>query len=409
MTQKLKLLYVAGPGNVINTFECWRRGEDDPSQVSMTFSGQFYDLCTELDAEGYILASHPEKKFLQNGRFTLEHRPVRLQKRSGVLYYLGQILYQLSIVISALWYRADVVIQSDTDCFFVLALLPKLGIHVVPTLHCVLWAKYLPRSKVKKLLNRLNGWFFGSQCLAILSTSDDVNKQIGEITATRPLNIINFLSTYRRSEFKQIQPPNLQSSTFEVLFAGRIEPEKGVFDLLEIARRFRAAGREDIIFHVCGTGSKLDLLRQKVAQDGLEATFVIHGYCDKPTMRQMLSRSHVVVVPTKSSFVEGLNQVVIEGVLANRPVVTSSIWPALTYVREAVVEVPPDDVQAYGDAVLKLCDVPTFYEAKYRSCEKFQEQFYSSEKSWGTGLKAVLAPFYQAAPIEVATPDPGLS
>jgi len=408
MTQKLRILYVAGPGNVTNTFECWRRGEDDPSQVSMTFSGQFYDLCTELDAEGYILASHPEKKFLRNGRFTLEHRPALLQKQSGILYYLGQVLYQLSIIMTALWYRADVVIQSDTDCFFVLALLPKLGIQVVPTLHCVLWAKYLPRSKVKKLLGRLNGWFFEHHCLAILSTSDDVNKQIGEITNHRPKNIINFLSTYRRGEFKQIQPPDLQSSMFEVLFAGRIEPEKGVFDLLEIARQFKQAGRQDIVFNICGTGSKLEVLQQRVAQEQLESTFVVHGYCNKPTMRHMLNKAHVVVVPTKSSFVEGLNQVVIEGVLANRPVVTSSICPALSYVREAVVEVPPDDVQAYADAILRLCDSPTFYEQKYRSCEKYQEQFYSAERSWGTGLKAALAPFYRAAPVKVATPDPGL-
>ena len=107
-------------------------------------------------------------------------------------------------------------------------------------------------------------------------------------------------------------------------------------------------------------------------------------------MQEMFSLSHVVVVPTKSDFVEGLNQVVIEGILANRPVITSSVCPALSYVREAIVEVPPDDIQAYGDAILKLHDDDDFYEQKQLSCERLQEQFYSTSLSWSETLKSVL-------------------
>jgi len=424
MSKKMKIMYAAGPGNVIGTFDFWRKGQDDPSQVSMTFSGQFYDVCSALDAEGYIIASNSEKKVLKDGRFMLEHRPVLLSKQSGVLYHLGQILYELSFVISALLFKADVVVGNPTSYFFVSSLLPKLGIQVIPSLHCLLWSKcisqrnfaeinypkfdknldlykffvlYVEQVVLAKILRfkaslfwKINSKFFAKDCLAILSTSEDINDQVKQITNSQSCPVVNFLSTYRRTEFENVTPPSQDKSTFHVLFAGRIEADKGVFDLLEIAKRFKAECRSNIVFHICGTGSVLELLSKQVEEFELHSTFVLNGYCNKPKMQQMFSLSHVVIVPTKSDFNEGLNQVVIEGVLANRPIITSSVCPALAYVQEAVVEVPPDDVEAYGDAILKLHDNYDLYEEKQQSCKKLQEPFYSDSRSWSEALKSIL-------------------
>ncbi|MDX2231301.1 MAG: glycosyltransferase family 4 protein [Leptolyngbyaceae cyanobacterium bins.349] len=398
MAKNLKILYVAGPGNVIQTFNHWRQGEDDPSQVSMTFSGQFYDVCQALEADGYIIASHNEKQRLQDGAFTLEHRPVPLRQRQGALaYYVGQILYTLGIVASALKFRANAVVAGDLECYFLLSLLPKLGIQVIPSLHCVLWTKYGPLSRVKQWIYQANGYFFAHDCFAILSTSEDVSEQVRQITPHQGAKLVNFLSTYRRSEFAHIQPPDLNSPVFRVLFAGRIVPEKGVFDLLEIAKRFQAEGIQTIEFDVCGTGPALEALRQQIEAAGLQQTVHLHGYCDKPKMRQMFSQSHAVIVPTRSDFVEGLNQVVIEGVLANRPVITSSICPAIAYVEAAVVEVPPNDVAAYGDAILELQTNRAFYVEKQTSCKLLQEQFYNPATGWGEALKGVLCALPEAS------------
>lgn len=390
MSKQLKILYAAGPGNVIETFNYWRQGQDDPSQVSMTFSGQFYDVCTALDAEGHIIASQPQKQILKQGQFTLEHRPIPFNHRSGILYYLGQIYYELGIVLTALKSRCDVVVGAGRPCFFVLSLLPRFGVQVVPSLHCVLWAKYKPLSKAQKIVIQLNRRFFTKDCFAILSTSEDINQQVQELTDHHPTRIINFLSTYRRHAFEGIAPSNPEQNIFHVLFAGRVEANKGVFDLLEIAKRFQKENHNTIVFHICGTGTALEDLQHQVETAHLQSTFVLHGYCNKAQMRQMFSLSHLVIVPTTSDFIEGLNQVVIEGVLANRPVVTSSICPALNYVKEAVVEVPPDDVQAYGDAILKLQQNYALYEEKRQKCQGLQEQFYCASRSWGTALKTIL-------------------
>jgi glycosyltransferase involved in cell wall biosynthesis len=109
-------------------------------------------------------------------------------------------------------------------------------------------------------------------------------------------------------------------------------------------------------------------------------------------MAEMYSRSHVVIVPTTTDFIEGFNKVVAEGVLAGRPVITSSVCPALALVREAVEEVPADDVAAYADAIVRLREDRALYEARRHACLSAQEQFYDPGQGWAAALKSVLAP-----------------
>lgn len=391
MVQKLRVLYAAGPGDVIGTYAYWKRGQDDPSQVAITFSGQFYEVCTQLDAQGYIISSNCNQKFIQDGRFILEHRPVPLAQKAGILYHIGQVWYALGLVRSALWFRANVAIISDTSHYFVLSLLPILKIQVVPSLHCVLWQKYVSPGRVQKLLSKLNQRFFAQDCLATLAISEDVTTQVQQITNYQSRPIFPFLSLYRRSEFQQISAPDSIRSPFRVLFGGRIERNKGVFELLEIAKRFLAEGRENIVFDICGDGSALEELQRQAEQDGVSAIVNFYGHCQKEQMRERFNAAHAVIVPTTIHFVEGLNKVVVEAILTGRPVITSSVCPALSYVRSAAIEVAPNDTQSYGDAIITLYENHRMYEEKRANCLKVQEQFYDASRSWGAALQSVLS------------------
>jgi glycosyltransferase involved in cell wall biosynthesis len=225
---------------------------------------------------------------------------------------------------------------------------------------------------------------------AIMSASHDISEQVGELTGGRQRPVHEFLPSYRREQFSGVGAPPAERSPFRVFYAGRIERNKGVFDLLDICKQFTAAGRTDIEFDVCGAGGALAELTAATEAAGLAARFRCHGHCDKGTMREMFARCHTVIVPTTSDFIEGFNQVVAEGVLSGRPVITSNICPALDYVRDAVVEVPPDDVKGYHDAILKLADDVAFYERTTAACHAAQGQFYDPERSWATTLKNVM-------------------
>ena len=391
MTKRLRILYAAGPGDVVGTYQYWVTGQDDPSQVSITYSSQFYEVCRDLEAESYVISSSQKRKFFYDGQFKIQHRPIPFQSSSALFYHLGQVWNGLRLIASAIRFRANVAVVVDgTTHWFVLSLLSWLGVQVIPSIHCGLWRKYVPPSKVQSLILKLSRHFFSRDCAAVLTVSDEISDQVAQLVGSKHRRVRRFSPIYRREEFAEIAPPSERHSPFRVLYVGRIEQEKGVFDLLEMAKHFAALGRNDITFDLCGNGSMLESLRDAAKLAGVDARFVCHGHCNKQKMRRMFNRSHAVIVPTRTGFAEGFNKVVAEGILSCRPVVTSAVCPALPYVRDAVVEVPPDDIMGYSNALLRLCDDRQFYEQKRQSCLGLQEQFYDHSKGWGGALKSIL-------------------
>jgi glycosyltransferase involved in cell wall biosynthesis len=63
----------------------------------------------------------------------------------------------------------------------------------------------------------------------------------------------------------------------------------------------------------------------------------------------------------------------------------------LSYVREAVIEVLPNHIEAYAQAVLELYNNPVIYEEKRLACLKLQEQFYDIDRSWAAALSKSLS------------------
>jgi glycosyltransferase involved in cell wall biosynthesis len=105
------------------------------------------------------------------------------------------------------------------------------------------------------------------------------------------------------------------------------------------------------------------------------------------------------VVPTTVEFVEGFNQVVVEALLAGRPVITSSVCPAVEYVEPAVLQVPPDDGDAYERAILTLADDAATYERLRAACEPVCRKFLDDATSFRTALRHVLSAVAEGRPI----------
>src|SRR5436305_14053187 len=81
MPRPLRILYVAGPGDVAGTYAHWKAGRDDPSEVAVTYSGQFFDVCRELGAPGYVIASSAKPADVRDGQFRIVHRPIPFARR----------------------------------------------------------------------------------------------------------------------------------------------------------------------------------------------------------------------------------------------------------------------------------------------------------------------------------------
>ena len=218
-----------------------------------------------------------------------------------------------------------------------------------------------------------------------MSASKEISRQLGK-SGVDQVKIHEFLPYYLASGFSDIKASSLTARPFRMLFIGRIEKVKGVFDLLEIYNILTSKGLE-LELDYCGNGSGLDQLRA-LTEDN--KSIRCHGHCNKPQLLSILEKSHIVVVPTTTDFVEGFNQVVIESVLSGRPVVTSDVCPAIEYVLPAVVECEPDNVSSYVENIEKLYMDEDFYRLKRDACDSLKHEFYDEKNSWGFVLQTIL-------------------
>jgi glycosyltransferase involved in cell wall biosynthesis len=72
-----------------------------------------------------------------------------------------------------------------------------------------------------------------------------------------------FRPSFPAAAFAEIPPARNFSAPFRVMFAGRIEQNKGVFDILEIAEKLREKGRP-IEFTLCGDGGALEAVEKAI-------------------------------------------------------------------------------------------------------------------------------------------------
>lgn len=390
-SKPLKILYAAGPGNVIETYHYWKTGKDDPRETSITYSGQFYTVCRELNAQAYVIAYNSDKQIIQDEQFTLEHRPIPFRNSSSILYHLGMLWYGIGLLISAIRFQTDVAVISDgTIHWFILSVFTLFGIKVIPSLHCVLFLKYIPPTKLQQLILRLSRRLFAKDCTAILVVSDEIGEQVKQLTNEQNQPIFRSFAIYREKQFEQITEPNLSNFPIKVLYIGRIESNKGIFILPEVAKQLVAQSQTNIKFDICGDGSALTELQVAVEKAKLTNFLVCHGHCNKNKIREMLNQCHIIIVPTQTNFGEGFNKVIVEGILAHRPVIASKVCNDLSLLNKAVISVEPDDIQGYTQAIIQLINDSQLYQEKQKATYVLQEQFYDLSKGWGTQLKSIL-------------------
>lgn len=389
MSHKYRIFYAAGPGDVIGTYHFWKAGKSDPSHLGYTDSEQFYDVVTEYNAQALVIASCSRIDAIQDGPFEIRHIPKK--KRTGKLYHLEQVLYGIKMCREAIRFKADAaLIEEGTAHWFVWKILRLFGIKIIPAFKCTLWPCTKPLSNRQKILNFINRSLFRNYSSALITMSKAIEDQINMITKSSHPPFVPFLPVYRKEIFSDIKMPEYQKRPFNVLFIGRMEVNKGVFDIIAIAKEFRHRGLLDIHFHFCGSGTLDNELLKAIEAENLGTTCQFYGYCNQDQLKPVLSKSHVVLVPTRSDFVEGFNMVVAEAVLAKRPVVSSPACPALAVVRPAAMEAIPDKYESYRDAILSLYHDPILYAQKVAACSTVSEQFYDMHNSWKSAIDNAL-------------------
>ncbi|TVQ44764.1 MAG: glycosyltransferase [Gloeocapsa sp. DLM2.Bin57] len=392
--RSLRVFYFTGPGTPIGPYQSWKKGELYPKEFNIPYSTQFYEICQELNCQAYVVGLGEEKhEIIKDDQFTVEHlpKPKVFNKNSGITYYVNEIIYAFILIFKALKFKANLVVGSTpVGLFFISSILNWFKVKVVTQNGCVLISKDEKQTLLSKLNLRLAIKAYQKYIYSCLNHSDDITKQIQQLTEGKHPPLIRFIAKYPRSQFLKIKDPDFDLPTFNVLFIGRIETNKGVFLLLEIAKQLVVEGKNNISFDICGSGSQLETLKDAVKNEHLESSFICHGFSNRQQLIERLGESHIVIVPTLSSFIEGYNQVVLEGVLAGRPVITSQVCPAIWDVKEAVVEAEIDSWESYKDCLLKLYNQRDLYEEKRNAALSLRERFFDSPEVFQNQLKKIM-------------------
>jgi glycogen synthase len=383
------IYYAAVAGDILGTYLRWKEGRADERQTAATYSGQFFDLCTRAGRRGVASFPSSERKKIEDPQFSVHNRPFS-RLRSGVWFYCYQLSRALWLFLDVIRSRAsDVIVMDGVTYFFLLAPIAWSGRRVFLSVHTVPWQKVADLNSVQRVISRLDGWFIRRHCAGCLVASPVIARQITRLTKNRSSPIM-FYPTYDRGSFDEFAPSNSEQRPFRIFYAGRIEVDKGVFDLLQSFRELHVAGR-NVHLDYCGDGEALLSLRERIVGAGLSDHVKTHGHLNRSAYLQLLNDAQIVVVPTRSSFPEGLNQVVIEAVLARRPVVTSAVCPALELVSPAAVEAEVDDVESYTRAIEKLIDDPKLYSVKALAADGLRESFFDPSQGWAAKANSLLA------------------
>jgi glycogen(starch) synthase len=393
MKKQLRVMYAGGPGDVVLAHQDWQRREETVSEVSRTFSGQVADCCESLGASLWFISSNPRREILRCGAFIIENRPKRFENCDGVFWHVSQFIYAMRLFASALAFRADViVVDSGTTTWFFLTIFRLFGIRVIPMMHNALWPTgFRPEGLRQYWIQVLDGWFWRRIADATIAVSGTCLEQVmqvaGAIGPRGPL--LECRHQFVEAFFEPIEAPSGDRSCFNIMFAGRITRDKGVFDILEIAKKVEQILPGRCRWELCGDGPAIEELRDQVGAAGLEGVVKILGRLDRHKMADAYGRSHVVIVPTRgdSRFSEGLPLVIAEAILAGRPVITSRITNALEAVGESIVEVEPQNLQQYVHAIERLIQDANLYQSKQSSTNGLRRQFVDGERGLANVLR----------------------
>ncbi|WP_339373539.1 glycosyltransferase family 4 protein [Aeromonas veronii] len=161
-----------------------------------------------------------------------------------------------------------------------------------------------------------------------------------------------------------VKPPayepviNYKPRALRVLFVGRVVADKGIFDLLDVAKRLGQACH----FTIAGGGPELEQAKIYSMKLGLGEQVVFTGQLPHSDLAPLYDQHDVVVVPS-NNYYEGFPRVIMEAWSHHKPVVVANVGGIRAFVKHeqnGLVFTPGNQTQLY-EALLRLVDDRALY------------------------------------------------
>lgn len=391
----MRIFAALGQGDIVATQRKELAGDSGVGQTSLTFSGQLYRYCAERGFQALLTSHCGRADSLDTPLVRLVNVPHAGDLLGGLRYHASRVAYGVKLARMARAFGADLaLIDSGTTHHFALGAFRLLGVPVAVNFHNVRWPQgFEPTGATATLQRAWDSWTFRHVVAAAMGCSPECGVQARADGAAR-LPYFGWCAQYVSEGFNT--GVDAHRNPFRLLFAGRVEENKGVLDLVRISAALKERCAVPVAIEVCGDGSALDELRQAVATGGQADRIVVHGRLERTELLQAYRRAHALIVPTRSTFCEGMPLVCAEAVLSGRPVITSRLSNALPILGEAVAVAQPDDVLSYAEAVRGIAEDPVRYERLRAACPAVAAQFLDRGRSYTAALDQLITTLYGA-------------
>lgn len=169
-------------------------------------------------------------------------------------------------------------------------------------------------------------------------------------------------------------PTDKKSPT--ILFLGRLEQGKGIYDLIEVMTRLKT--QIPGVRLMCGGVGDIEKIRKEVLDKGIEANVELLGWVTGSAKEKLLAEAAVYVLP---SYSEGLPMGLLEAMASGLPVVATTVGgiPDLVSDRVEGLLIPPGDCDAFADAIDELLRNPELRKSMGAAGLKKVRAEYSAE------------------------------
>lgn len=173
-----------------------------------------------------------------------------------------------------------------------------------------------------------------------------------------------------------------------VIFVGRLLPNKGLEYLVEAARLVIDKGLEGIKFRIVGDGPFRTQLENLIRRKGLDHYFDFLGKV--PSVSEILREGGIFIRP---SLTEGMPLTVLEAMASQLPIIATRVAGTSELVthNETGLLVEPGNVQQLGDAILRLASSPELAQRLGQNARAFIERYYKQRYSWEANASNTLS------------------
>jgi glycosyltransferase involved in cell wall biosynthesis len=181
---------------------------------------------------------------------------------------------------------------------------------------------------------------------------------------------------------------NIDSKGNNVLFIGRLLPNKGLKYLIEAAEIIVPKSSRKIIFKIVGDGAYREYFEDLVASKGLTDYFVFLGKV--PSISEIFQDGGIFVRP---SLTEGMPLTVLEAMASQLPTIASNVagTSELIIQNETGLLVESGNVKQLADSILRLVESPELAGKLGNNARKFIEQKYKERYSWDAVAESTLS------------------